>query len=133
MRIVLILTFEHSPIIMGHSESAAKCRSSRERTVHRMARHNRYLALAIAIATLFIVLTSAYFIAAEAGHNCIGDGCQICCLVNACRAVLKGLALVIVAAVLAAVVCFALFYLLAACRKQARSCTLISLKVKLSD
>lgn len=98
-----------------------------------MAKRNRILALVTAAVVLFVMLTSAFFIAAEAGHDCIGDGCEICCQVNACRAVLRGLALVIIAAALAATACAALRCDFAAWQGQARSCTLVSLKVKLSD
>ncbi len=98
-----------------------------------MAKRNRILALVTAAVVLFVMLTSAFFIAAEAGHDCIGDGCEICCQVNACRAVLRGLALAVIAAALAAVACAVLRCDFAAWQEQARGYTLVSLKVKLSD
>jgi len=104
-----------------------------ERMVSRMAKRNRCLALVMAAAILFVMLTSAFFIAAEAGHDCIGDGCEICCQVNICRAVLKGLALIAIAAVFAAAACAALCAVFAAWQEQVRNFTLVSLKVKLSD
>ena len=98
-----------------------------------MAKRNRCLALVMAAAILFVMLTSAFFIAAEADHDCIGDDCEICCQINVCRAVLKGLALIAIAAVFAAAACAALCAVFAACREQTRNFTLVSLKVKLSD
>ena len=98
-----------------------------------MAKRNRILALVTAAVVLFVMLTSAFFIAAEAGHDCIGDGCEICCQVNACRAVLRGLAQAVIASALAAAACAVLRFDFAAWQEQARSYTLVSLKVKLSD
>ena len=98
-----------------------------------MAKRSRILALVVAMAVLFVMLTSAFFIAAEADHDCDGDGCEICCQIDVCRAVLRGLALIVIAAALAAVGCVALRCDFAARQEQARSCTLVSLKVKLSD
>ena len=103
------------------------------RMVNRMAKRNRCLALVMAAAILFVMLTSAFFIAAEADHDCIGDGCEICCQVNVCHAVLKSLALIAITAVFAAAVCVALCTVFAACGEQARNLKLVSLKVKLSD
>lgn len=98
-----------------------------------MAKRNRCLALVMAAAILFAMLASAFFIAEEAGHSCIGDGCSICCQISACRAVLRGLGLVMLAAVLTAAASHALGFCAAVCRVSAQHCTLVSLKVKLSD
>ena len=72
-----------------------------------MTKQKRVLALAMAAAILFIVLASAFFIAAEAHHDCIGGGCKICCQINVCCTVLKALALAVIAAVLAVVAGYA--------------------------
>lgn len=98
-----------------------------------MAKRNRCLALVMAAAILFAMLASAFFIAEEASHSCIGDGCSICCQISACRAVLRGLGLVMLAAVLTAAACAALCAVFAPQRGQTRNFTLVSLKVKLSD
>ena len=98
-----------------------------------MTKQKRTLALVMAAAILLIVLTSAFFVAAEANHDCIGGGCKICCQINACCAVLKGLALAVIAAVLTAAASRPLPFLLAGCRLSAPRYTLVSLKVKLSD
>lgn len=98
-----------------------------------MTKRNRILALVTAAVVLFVMLTSVFFIAAEAGHDCIGDGCEICRQVNACRAVLRGLALAVIAAALAAAAGAVLCSDFAAWQEQARSCTPVSLKVKLLD
>ena len=82
------------------SETTPQCGGT-GREVRTMAKQKRMLAMAMAAAILFIVLASAFFIAAEANHDCIGDGCEICCQINVCRTVLKGLALAVIAAVLA--------------------------------
>lgn len=98
-----------------------------------MTKQKRMLALVMAAAILLIVLTSAFFVAAEANHDCIGGGCKICCQINVCCTVLKALALAVIAAVLTAAASHPLPFLLAGCRLSAPRCTLVSLKVKLSD
>lgn len=101
--------------------------------VNTMTKQKRMLALVMAAAILFVVLTSAFFIAAEADHDCIGDGCEICCQINVCRTVLKGLALAVIAAVLTAAAGHAFGFGVAENRVFYPQYTLVSLKVKLSD
>lgn len=98
-----------------------------------MTKQKRMLALVMAAAILLIVLTSAFFVAAEANHDCIGGGCKICCQINVCCTVLKALALAVIAAVLTAAASRPLPFLFAGCRLSAPRYTLVSLKVKLSD
>ena len=114
------------------SETTLHCGRA-ERKVCTMTKQKRVLALVMAAAILLIVLTSAFFVAAEANHDCIGGGCKICCQIDACCAVLKGLALAVIAAVLTAAASRPLSFLFAGCRLSAPRCTLVSLKVKLSD
>ena len=116
----------------GKSETTPQY-SETERKVHTMTKQKRMLAIVMAAAILFIMLTSAFFVAAEANHDCIGGGCKICCQINACCAVLKGLALAVIAAVLTAAASRPLLFLFAGCRLSAPRYTLVSLKVKLSD
>ena len=98
-----------------------------------MTKQKRMLAMAMAAAILFIVLASAFFIAAEANHDCVGDGCEICCQINVCRTVLKGLALAVIAAVLVVVAGYAFGFGVADKYVFCPRFTLVSLKVKLSD
>ena len=115
----------------GKSETALQ--GGTERTVNTMTKQKRMLALVMAAAILFVVLTSAFFVAAEADHDCIGDGCEICCQIDACCAVLKGLALAIIAAVLTAAASHAFGFGIADKPVFCPQFTLVSLKVKLSD
>ena len=114
------------------SETTLHCGRT-ERKGCTMTKQKRVLALAMAAAILFIVLASAFFIAAEAHHDCIGGGCKICCQINVCRAVLKGLAPAVIAAVVTAAASRPLPFLFACCRLTTPQCTLVSLKTKLSD
>ena len=133
MRIVFILTNDNPAIIMADkSETALHCGRT-ERKVCTMAKQKRMLALVMAAAILFIVLTSAFFIAAEATHDCIGGGCKICCQINVCCTVLKALALAVIAAVLAVVAGYAFGFGVADKYVFCPRFTLVSLKVKLSD
>lgn len=114
------------------SETTPHCGST-ERTVSTMTKQKRILALAMAAAILFIVLTSAFFVAAEANHDCIGGGCKICCQINVCCTVLKALALAVIAALLAVVAGYAFGFGVADKYVFCPRFTLVSLKVKLSD
>ncbi len=47
---------------------------------------NKRLAAAfLAMAVLFFVLFSVFFIAHEADHDCSGDGCPVCALIQMCE------------------------------------------------
>ena len=98
-----------------------------------MAKRSRILALVMAGVILFVVLAAAFFIAAEVNHSCIGDGCNICCQINACRVLLRGLALAVIAAVLAAAAAHVFGFRHALCRASFWHYTLVSLRVKLSN
>ena len=114
------------------SETTPRCGRT-GRKVCTMTKQKRILALAMAAAILFIVLTSAFFIAAEAKHDCIGGGCKICCQINVCCTVLKALALAVIAAELAVVAGYAFGFGVADKYVFCPRFTLVSLKVKLSD
>ena len=43
-----------------------------------MTKKTRITALLLAAAILTVMLCSAFYLALEAGHDCIGDGCAIC-------------------------------------------------------
>ena len=64
----------------------------------------RILAGVLAVAVLLALLLSAFYLAAEADHDCTGDDCPVCALLHQCEHLLRGYAAVAVAAaVLAAV------------------------------
>ena len=58
-------------------------------------KRNRIAALLLAVTILVIMLYSAFFVAAEADHDCVGEGCPICYQVDACQNTLKSLSLAV--------------------------------------
>ena len=48
-------------------------------------KRNRIAALLLAVTILVIMLYSAFFVAAEADHDCVGEGCPICYQIDACQ------------------------------------------------
>ena len=98
-----------------------------------MVKPKRILAMLMAVAVFAVMLSSALFLAEEADHDCIGDGCQICVQMNVCRGILKSLSLALHAAVAA----FAVVYILCGSfwprEESTGHVTLITLKVKLSN
>ncbi len=62
------------------------------------------IAVALFIVTiLFFMLGSVLFIAAQADHDCAGEGCTICHQISICRNTLKNLSIAVSAAAFAAV------------------------------
>ena len=98
-----------------------------------MAKTKRILAMLMVVAIFAVVLSSALFLAEEAHHDCIGDGCQICFQMNVCRGILKSLSLALHAAVAALAVTYILCGNFWACEEPAGCATLVTLKVKLSN
>lgn len=54
-----------------------------------MARKKRIAAILVALLFGAAVLLSAFFIAAEANHNCAGDNCSVCGFIYACGNILR--------------------------------------------
>lgn len=98
-----------------------------------MGKTKRILAMVMAVAIFAVMLSSALFLAEEADHDCIGDGCQICLQLTLCRGVLKSLSLVLLAAVAALTVACILWGNFRLCQGSDGHVTLVALKVKLSN
>ena len=95
-----------------------------------MKKHKRLFAALLVLAVAIVMLSSAVYIAVQADHDCTGTDCQICYHIASCQQTLKQAALTGSAA--AAVIYVLCGDLLCAARLFA-SCTLVSLKVKLSN
>ena len=98
-----------------------------------MGKTKRILAMVMAVAIFAVMLSSALFLAEEADHDCIGDGCQICLQLNLCRGVLTSLSLVLLAAVAALTVAYILWGGFWPSQGSDGHITLVALKVKLSN
>lgn len=105
------------------------------RVVSRMERkkRNRIAALLFAVTILVIMLYSAFFVAAEADHDCVGEGCPICYQVDACQNTLKSLSLAVCVTAVAVAFTYILCRCISLCTDYAQRDTLVSLKVKLSN
>ena len=82
---------------------------------------------------LVIVLFSAFYIAAEANHDCCGEGCPICACIHQCENTLRGFG--DGTAVQSAVVAPVILILFAAAFAVTAVCqyTLVSRKVRLNN
>lgn len=98
-----------------------------------MGKTKRILAMVMAVALFAVMLSSALFLAEEANHDCIGDGCQICLQLNLCRGILKSLSLAVHAALAALTVAYILWGDFRPCQGSDGHITLVALKVKLSN
>lgn len=94
----------------------------------------RKIAAALFIVTvLFFMLGSVLFIAAQADHDCVGEGCTICNQISICRTTLKNLSIAVSAAVFAAAFTDIPYRGSFARTDCAQSDTPVSLKVKLTN
>ncbi len=98
-----------------------------------MEKRNRKLSVLLALAVCVVMLFSAVYIAEEAGHNCIGENCPICCQISICSHALKLLGYGVAAIVAAVALAFSAAVFSVCSKTNFRESTPITLKVKLSD
>ena len=98
-----------------------------------MTKKFRFMTGLLAIVLAFVMLSSVAYIAAEAGHDCTGADCAICHQIHVCENLLKSIGLAGFAAAAAAAILYILCRIIPSCAEVARTFTLVSLKVKLSD
>lgn len=98
-----------------------------------MSKKCRVVAILIAAAVLFVMLSSACYIAVEADHDCTGEDCPICYQINICENTLKSLGQAVASVTLAVFIGIFAASLPSFEKRQAVHKTLVSLKVKLSD
>lgn len=101
--------------------------------VSRVTNRRRIISIIAAAAFLLAILCSMAYIAAEADHDCDGDGCAICAQISICRNTLKNLMTAVCAAVFAAAFIYILCRSASVCTYSVQFSSLVSLKVKLSD
>lgn len=100
--------------------------------VNGMTKNMRFAVLLLTIAVCFAMLFLAFFIVAEAGHDCTGEHCPICYQISVCINTLKKLSFTVVAVAIAAAVTYTAVLLICHAAGRDDSKTPISLKVKLS-
>ena len=98
-----------------------------------MTKKKRIISLLIAVAVFFVMLGSTLYIAAESSHDCVGENCPICYQISACENALETLSFAVCAVAFAAALPYTLCRSIPARADFTTSCTLVSLKVKLSD
>ena len=98
-----------------------------------MTKKFRFLTGLLAAVLAVVMLSSAVYIAVEADHDCSGEDCAICHQINVCENLLKSIGLAGSAVATAAAILYILCRIIPSCTEVARTFTLVSLKVKLSD
>lgn len=98
-----------------------------------MNKTNFLVVLLVAVAVCSIVLFSSVFVVLGADHNCMGECCEICCLISNIENTIKTLALAVllIAAMLALIYASTIFCISLVEAHQNNS--LIKLKTKLSN
>lgn len=98
-----------------------------------MTGEKRLLKAVVSILLILVVLSSALFIAVEAGHDCTGAGCAVCRQISAVEDTLRAFGFAVISALVARIV-FNVLNRNALYRiSNLRTSTLVSLMVKLSD
>ena len=98
-----------------------------------MTQEKRIIKMLVSVLMVLVVLSSALFIAVEAGHDCTGAGCAVCRQISAVEDVLRAFGFAVIAALVARIV-FNVLNRNTLCRiSNLRTSTLVSLMVKLSD
>ncbi len=98
-----------------------------------MTKKTRVIALVLALAVAAVIVCCSSFLILKAEHDCAGSCCMRCCQLLACENMLGGVSLaaavfaLVFAAVCARLVCPALRI------ADARTASLVGLKVKISD
>ena len=98
-----------------------------------MSKKNRVLAVLLIAAVLFVMLSSACYIAIETNHDCVGEDCPICYQISVCEHTLKSVGQAVLVVILAAFIGTIMFSLPAFAKRPAYRTSLVSLKVKLSN
>ena len=98
-----------------------------------MTKKKRIISLIVAIAVLFVMLYSTFYIAAEANHDCVGENCPVCYQVSICENTLKSFSLAGCAVAFTAAFTYTLCRSISARTDVTPNYTLVSLKVKLTD
>ena len=99
-----------------------------------MTKKFRFMTGLLAVVLAFVMLSSVAYIAAESDHECTGvDCCAICHQINVCENLLKSIELAGSAAATVAAILYILCRIIPSCTEVARTFTLVSLKVKLSN
>lgn len=98
-----------------------------------MNKNKRIVALVVCIALMAVMLFSSAYVAHLADHDCIGEGCQICAVLENCQQNLKNLLAVAVVAVFVAAAAHFFWGSNPYFKKIFTQNTLIQLKVKLSN
>lgn len=97
-----------------------------------MKQRRSTLSIIAALAVLFVVLISSFFVAEETKHDCTGEDCPICYEISICQETVRKLT--VFCAVFAAMLLLSVCIVLSVAQSRPAVCrTLISLKVKLSD
>ena len=93
----------------------------------------RSAAAILALLLTLAVFSSAFFIIAEANHDCAGEDCQICCFLSVCENALRTFGSLSASAVFAVFSAAAAVILLTVASRAVTAFSLVTLKVKLSD
>ena len=98
-----------------------------------MTKKFRFMTGLLAVVLAVVMLSSAIYLAVEADHDCSGEDCAICHQINVCENLFKSIGLASSAAATVTAILYILCRIIPSCTEVARTFTLVSLKVKLSN
>lgn len=98
-----------------------------------MTNKKRAVAFLTVAVFVLVMLFSVVYIAAEADHDCVGSDCRICYQISVCQHTLRSILLIACSVLSTATIVCVLCRWISHTASSAIFCTLVSLKVKLSD
>lgn len=90
----------------------------------------RRTAIVFSIVLICLILSASCLVVH--GHECLGENCNVCCMIDAAQRLLGGMTVLALSILIAVLLKFCLHYFLIFIQKYPFS-SLISLKVKLTD
>lgn len=98
-----------------------------------MTKSKRGWAIFTAVAVLFVMLFSVFYIAMEANHHCIGDECPVCQQIVMCENAVNNLSLALVFVAVVTAIFLLKRHIELAFISVCKYATLVTLKVKLTN
>ena len=96
-----------------------------------MSKFRRITVIIVTALIALAMLSSAAFVAAEADHDCTGEGCEICCAISLCVNIFKSITATFTAAAALAFALYGIISAIGSFKLLTATETPVSLKTKL--
>ncbi len=98
-----------------------------------MKKSGSKVAIVLAVLVGFFLMFAGLFVSVEAEHECIGEDCTICQVIDACEKIQDNLLAVVSTTTVIVALCFAVVAVLKLNSRVCGVISLVTLKTKISD